>query len=377
MGAVARGERIELVTRPSAGRLWLVGVLSCLLGAGAAVGVLAAVGAFEDEEPGTAVERITTGLPERNEAQTLDIAEPVLPATVRLEAWGPSGKRQGTGVIVRDDGYLLCSSDLIDAADRIDARLHDGTVVAAELTGRDRVSDVAVLKIDGAGLPVAVLREGRTIDSLEFGDATVVIDAAPASGPTPALLEGFVSDASRQVERDQGQPMYGMVQVSTRPRTADSGTGRLLVDETGAVVGIVSSRGHDGGEGDDGLALQFATPIDHARRVLDDVLVDGTLSEPVLGVTGRDVDPDDVDRLGVRAGGMQLETVDRGGPAEAAGLESGDVVIGVDGEPVTDLNDLVVLLRDHRPGDTVAITYVRDAEENVALALLAEKAGLP
>ena len=377
LGAAGRGQRIELVTRPATGRLWLVGVLAALLGAGATVGILTAAGAFDASTPGTAVERVATGLPDANEAQTLDIAEPVLPAVVRLETWGPEGMRQGTAVIVRDDGVLLCTSDLVDGVERIDAQLQDGTVLTAELVGRDRGSDVAVLKVDGAGLPVAVLREGRTTDHLAFGDATVLIDAAPDAGPTPALIEGFVSEASRRVERDQGEPMYGMLQVSTRPRANDTGTGRLLIDDAGAVVGIVSGRGQDAAGAEDGLALQFATPIDHARRVLDDVLDDGRVSEPQLGVVGGDVDPGDAERLNARNGGMYVESVDDGGPAAAAGLTSGDVIVGVDGETVTDLNDLVVLLRGHRPGDTVAVTYVRDAEEDVALAVLATKGGLP
>jgi putative serine protease PepD len=377
--AAARGPRIELVTRPATGRLVLLGLLTATAGSMLTLAVLVAVGAFDRQPAPTAIERYATELRATSGADTLETATPALPSVVRVEAWGPVGVRNGTALIVRDDGYLLATSDVVDGAETLQVWFDDGTTEPASLVGRDRDSDLSVLKIERTGLTAAVLREGHTAGHLPFGSGTVLIDAAPAGGPTPAVLEGFVSDPSREVTGDQGVQMFGMVEVSTRPQATGSGTGRVLVDDAGVVVGIVTGRGQPGPASpeSDGLVLQFAVPIDHAKRVFDELASHGHVTRPVLGVEGvTDLSADEAETLGV-TGGLRVDAVVAGGPAEAAGLRSRDVITRFEGAPVQDVNDLHVLLRRHAPGDGVAITYVRDGERNMALAVLDGHRDLP
>lgn len=370
---------VVLVERRSGGaRLWAFGLVAALAGAGATLVVLESLGTFDDDLAGTAVERVITGAAAEPDAPTIDIASPTLPAIARVEARKPDGVVNGTAVIVRTDGYLLATSDCVDGAEQLGVWLADGRHLDATLVGRDRESDVAVLKVEGAELPVATLLDGDVDDVVTFGDPTVVIDAAPAGGPTPALADGFVSDTSRRVDGDEGT-LFGVVQVSTSPRPTAPGTGQVLLDETGAVIGLVSSRGQ--AEGDaaadaSGLVVQFATPIDHARHVADQIIEAGRVATPLLGVTGIDVAGSDADRYGASAG-LKVETVEGGTPAAEAGLAPDDVVVEVNGEPVAGLNDLVVALRTHRPGDAVSIVYVRKGIRQVATAVLAEKPALP
>lgn len=384
LGSAAAGQRIVIAPRPSAGRLWLVGVLACVLGSSATVAVMVALGAFDDEDPSTAVERVMADAGSDSDTATIDLAAPVLPAIVRIDARSPASARSGTGVIIRTDGYLLATSDCVDGATELQVTLSDGTSLPATLVGRDRDSDVAVLKVDRTDLPVATLLDppdNQTANQLlAFGDPTVIIDAAPSSGPTPSLTDGFVSDTSRRLDSDSGAPLFGVIQVSTSPRTAAAGNGRVLIDANGAVLGIVSSRG-EAAEGpaatdESGLSLQFATPVDHAYTVFEQLVQTGHVATPMLGINGIDVSGDDAERLGASAG-VQIETIDGGSPAADAGLRPGDLVVGVDGQPVTDLNDVVVSLRRHRPGDTIVITYLRRGERDVTNAVLTEKPGLP
>lgn len=371
--------RVVVVPRAGASRLWLVGVLSCLLGSGATVGLLAVLGAFDDETgTGTAVERVVTE-PAAAGAPTIDIAAPALPAVVRIEARGPQGVVNGTGVMVRSDGFLLATSDCVDGAEQLAVWLSDGRNLPADLVGRDRASDIAVLKVDATDLAVATMVDGAVQEAIDFGDPTVVIDAAPSSGPTPALADGFVSDTSRRVDGDNGT-LFGMLQVSSSPRASAPGTGQVLLDGNGSVIGIVSSRGQgstdDDSADDSGLDLQFATPIDHARNVFDQITTDGQVRTPLLGVTGVDVAGSEAERYGASAG-LKIETVEGDTPAAEAGLAPDDVLVAVDGDPIADLNDLVVALRDHVPGEAVSIVYVRKGTRDVANAVLTEKPSLP
>lgn len=372
MAAGGTGERIELVTRPSRGRVVAAAAAGLALGAVATVGVLVGTGTLDEPTDGPAVERVLAAAP-RPEASTLAIAEQSLPAVVRMEATGASGMTTGTAVIVRDDGYLLTSAAPLDGTEAVTVVLDDGTRAPAVVVGRDWASDVAVLSVDQTGLPVATMSEDPDLD---FGDATVVVDAAPPGGPAPALIEGFVADADRRIDRDDGSSLFGMVEVRTRAAgTASRGaTGGILLDDQGAVVGILSGQVPGGAEDETSLTPRYAVPVDHARRVFDAILATGGYDTPFLGTTGHDVDEREAERAGVSAG-VVVDAVQ--GPALDAGLAPDDVIIAVDGEPVTSLNDLVVALREHQPGQTLALTYVRRGSEAVALATLMAKPGLP
>jgi len=378
MATPAGTRRIELVSRPSVGRILAVGGISFVLGSAATLGILAAAGTLERPAQDTAIERVATQLELASGASALDVATPVLPAIARIDADTPDGMRKSTAVIVRDDGYLLTTSDAVDGATALSVWLSDGSTIEAELVGRDRDNDVAVVRIERTGLPVASLPSERVLDRIDFGANTVVVDAAPDSGPTPALAEGFVSEPSSKVGGREGASLFGMVQVTTAVAPSGSGTGRMLVDGSGALLGIVTNRPTPNGANGDAttLSLQYATPIDHAKRIFDDLIATGQYTQPVLGVTGADVAGIDAERLGVRSG-LLVQRAEAGGPAAAGGLRKGDVVVRIGEDSVTGVNDLVVAMRRHRDGDVVPVTYVRQGEQDTADIIVVARRALP
>lgn len=383
MGPGGATQRVVLVPRHGRGRIWAAASGGVLIGAAVTLLGLSVGGVFDDAPFEPAVERVVTDASGGIDAATVDLAAPVLPAIVRIDARTPTTARSGTGVIIRTDGHVLATSDLVDGATDLRVTLRDGAALPATLVGRDRDSDIAVLKVDGTDLPVATLVDPPGNESVNqviaFGDPAIVIDAAPAAGPTPALTDGFVSEASRRLDGDSGSMLFGVIQVSTSPRDTASGIGQVLIDGDGAVLGIVTARGGTGPEDSasaDGLVLRFATPADHAYRIFEQLTTHGRVLTPLLGIQGVDVAGPEAQRLGVTAG-LHIEVVETDSPAADAGLRRGDVVVGFGGHIVAGLNDLVVALRMHDPGDPVVITYVRRAERDVTTAVLAERASLP
>lgn len=379
-------ERIVLIGRPAGGRVVAAGLLGLLVGAALSIGALAAIGAFDEPVATTAVERLTMP-PDRDDAENeLAIADKALPAIARIDAEGPNGQRSATAVAVRDDGYLLTTSDAVDSAETITVTLEDGTAHTATLVGRDRRSDVAVLDIDASELAVAAVPDGRLDELLQFGDRVIVIDAAPPSGPAPALVRGYVAHLSRSVESDSTYPMFGMIHVDVEPNGTAGSHGAVLIDSSGALVGIVTARASGaeteaqpaGADAPTALATHFATPFDHAKRVFDDVMADGSYQYPRLGVTGHDLDETEADQLGVRSGaGLLIDDPESNSPAQHAGLRRGDVITEIDRTPVASMNDVRIELRRHRPGDAVDITVVRHGRTAVLSAVLETDSNVP
>ena len=376
MGVPPGTQRIELVSRPSFGRILAVGGIAFVVGSAATLGILAAAGTLEQPVQDTAIERVATQLELASGASALDIATPVLPAISRVDADGPDGLRSSTAVVIRDDGYLLTTSDAVDGATSLQVWFSDGSSTPATLIGRDRDSDVAVVKVERTGLPVASLPSDAVVDRVDFGATTVVVDAAPTSGPTPSLAEGFVSEPSSQLARDDGTSLFGLVQITTAVPAAEDGTGRVLVDGSGALLGIVTNRPAADDVGPSSLAIQYATPIDHAKQVFDDLIAAGRYDHPMLGVTGSNVVGADAERLGVRSG-LLVQSTDDGGPAAASGMRRGDVIVRLGNHSVTDLNDLVVALRRHHGGDVLTMTYVRQGEQDTVDITVAVRPAQP
>lgn len=380
-------ERIVLINRPSGGRVVAAGVMGVLVGSVLAVGTLAAVGAFDGPGTSTAVERMTMPL-ERVEADDeLAAAEKALPAIARVDATGPNGDRAATAVAVRDDGHLLTTSDVVDGAKNITVTLEDGSTHSAELVGRDRDSDLAVIEVNAEGMEVAAIPDGRLDQTIEFGDQVLLIDAAPPDGPGPVMVRGYVSYASRLVESDSADPMFGMIQIDVEPRRTDSSYGAVLIDRYGSLVGIVTARASGAGaetsqqvavDAATTLATHFATPFDHAKQVFYEVVDGGSYSYPKLGVSGHDLTSAEAERLGVRSGaGLLLQGTEGDSPAQHAGLRRGDVITEVGRTPVASMNDLRIELRRHAPGDEVELTVIRHGQAEMVSVTLEADATVP
>lgn len=385
LGAAAAATPLPTVTRAAgpAPRTWLVAATSALLGAAVTLAAVVGLGGFRTartEPGGIEQQQITL---ETGAEGNLAVAEKVLPAVARIEAQGPAGTVTGTAVTFRSNGYLITTADLVDGATAITVTYGDGTASAGELVAADRESDIAVLRIDRSGLPVAVI--GRPASKLELGDRVIAIDSAPSGAGTPTIPVGVINSLGERIEsEDADKALYDMIQTNLRLTSA--ATGAPLIDASGAVVGIITSRGFKApgpgevvpvtqapvGRADEPVA-RYATPIDHARAVADSLIKDRKYPHVWLGVEGRTLTADEATKLEV-PGGVLVQQVADLSPAAQADVRVGDVVIQVEQTPVTSWDDLVVELRRHRPGDSVTIWYVRDGVRDPAFPTLVERA---
>jgi S1-C subfamily serine protease len=338
-----------------------IAVLSGLISSLLTAGLIAVAGGFEEQRvPVRSVEREAprTVQPVSSVTGSVDnvvaIAERLRPAIVQLEISGNAIEGTGSGVLFRDDGHVLTNHHVIDGADDITVVMSDGKEHEADLVGGDPETDIAVVKIDGGGFPTAAL---GTAAGLKVGHQAIAIGSPLGLAGGPSLSVGVVSALGRQVESREGPPLLDMIQ--TDAPIAPGSSGGALLDAGGAVIGITTAIAVSdvGAEG-----LGFATPIDIARDVAEQLITTGEVSHVWLGIEGEDGD-----------GGALVRRVRAGSPAAEAGIRARDVITSLEGRPVTSMGALVVSLRSRRPGQEVRIGITRDGSPLTVTATLAER----
>jgi putative serine protease PepD len=376
LGPGGASQSVTIVNRPKvAGRVWVVGSAAALVGSALTIAILLGVGAFDSDKKPAPVEVVPIQVPRETGADELAWAEPVMPAVARVDAQTPSGERNGTGVVYRSDGHLLTTADAVQGATTITVTFSDGQAETADVVGIDSADDIAVLHVDRTDLPTATIGSAT---SLELGERAIVISSVSDRPNAPTVGVGLISGLSQRVEESDGDVLHDMVQ--TNVRLAPDATGSPLIDSRGTVVGIVTRRGtsthtQDNNASGTELEVRYATTIEWAKRVADDLVDSGHVRQVWLGVRGANLTDDEIAGLG--RGGAKLVSVADGSPAAVAGLQAGDVVLGIDARFVTSSSDLVVALRNHEPGDAIAISYRRGDEQGSTLATLTEKDGTP
>jgi serine protease Do len=286
------------------------------------------------------------------------------PTVARLELSSPNGSTTGSGVVFRDDGMLLTSAHLVDEATKVGVRLSDGRRFAGRLVGIDLLTDVAVIDIDATDLSVAVLGSAK---DLEVGALALAVGARQSAATGPAVTTGVISDL-RHTLGTAGGALHGLLQ--TDAPIAATTSGGPLVDTAGCVIGIVTA--FDGDDADEATRFGFATPIDLAHRVALQIIDEGKARHGWLGIEGTDLSDDDAAAMGLD-GGAKVREVDRGSPADRAGLDSDDVITEVDGQPVESMPGLAVEMREHEPGDEVTVGYWRDGTHRDAEVQVGER----
>jgi putative serine protease PepD len=340
---------------------------SAACGAAAAVGALLAIGVADQDTDGD-VREVVVGVPaDRDPAE---VARDAMPAIIRIEVVGPEGPATGSGVVFRDDGHLLTSADLVAGATSIKAVLHTGESVEAHVVGADPVTDIGVVRLDVDTLAGAPL---GSIAGLQEGEATIAIGTASAPGTAPVITRTVVGDLDADLQTAQQGTVYGMLLLNSSQ--GQLAPGSVVLDQSGAVVGLTTPRrattggltptSADAVGEPTGLvsSVTYATPIDFARKVADDIITTGSAQHAWLGVHGSDIEQE--------GEGAELQTVVDQSPAAVAGLLEGDRVTAVDGRPIDSLPELHVLLREHRPGDTIELEYQRGARRWTCEAVLA------
>ncbi|HEY5154733.1 MAG TPA: trypsin-like peptidase domain-containing protein [Acidimicrobiales bacterium] len=374
---------VTIITAPRNPRRTLaVGVAGGFLGAAAMLGLVFALGGFDRHRPVTAVEQIQLSQPKDPAPSELAIADKALPAVVQVSTTTAGGIVTGTAVVFRDDGHLLTTADVVEGAEALSVELADGTVVPAQVVGIDRASDIAVLKVEHGTMPVAALAMEA---DLQLGEPTIAVECLAGKPGSPNLSVGLVSALGRRVDATDGSSLHDMIQTNVHLST--TGSGAVLLDSRGAAIGLVTRRGMPDTSGPTSkvtatttgrssvLVPRYATPMEYAKVVADQLIATGRAAHPWLGVESSDLTENDMDSLG--HGGARIERITPGSPAEGAGLAAGDIVVGVDESPIDSSSDLVVALRRHKPSESVGITYLRAGEAGVALATLADKPSLP
>ncbi|MGH9039043.1 MAG: S1C family serine protease, partial [Acidimicrobiia bacterium] len=277
------------------------------------------------------------------------LAAAVAPAIVALRVTAPSGERFGSGIVFRSDGHVLTNHHLVDGATSIEVTCADGRSFSGRHIGADPESDLAVIAFDHPNLEPAVLGTART---LQVGQTAIVLGAPSGPQGSPSVTAGVIAGLG-QVFEVAGRPLYDL--ISTDAMVGARASGGPLVDRRGTVVGI-TTRANTSSLGGEGLGLVI--PIDRARQVATQLIAEGRVTYPWLGLAATDLDPWTAKEYGVGTGTL-VRRVERESPAARGGVKVQDVVTAVGEDPISTMHELTMLVRRHEPGDRIELTVMR------------------
>ena len=259
----------------------------------------------------------------------------------------PPAHGTGSGFIVSPDGYILTNAHVVSEAQTVTVRLTDRREFTAKIVGQDEHTDVAVLKIDAVNLPVVKIGDPRLLKPGQW----VVAIGSPFTFDNTATA-GIVSATARSLPNDNSVPF-----IQTDAAVNPGNSGGPLFNARGEVVGINSQIFSQTGSY---MGLSFAIPIDIAVNVENQLIKTGHVVRGRIGVEIVDVTASFAEAFGLgRPRGALVQRVEPGGPAEAAGVKSGDVILGVNGQNIDHFGDLSLLISNLHPGSEARITVWR------------------
>ena len=266
---------------------------------------------------------------------------------------GPSMPREyenkgtGSGFVISGDGYILTNAHVVADASEVVVRLTDKREFKAKVLGSDRRTDVALIKIEASGLPVATLGDPN---KLKVGEWVVAIGSP--FGLENTVTAGIVSAKGRSLPQENYVPF-----IQTDAAVNPGNSGGPLFNMRGEVVGINSQiYSRSGGY----MGLSFAIPIDIALEVKNQLLAHGRVSRGRIGVAIQEMTRDLADSFGMpRVQGALVASVEKDTPADKAGIEEGDVILKFDAKSVVQSSDLPRIVAMTRPGNTVPVEVWR------------------
>ena len=258
----------------------------------------------------------------------------------------------GSGIIISQDGYILTCAHVVSGATSVKVQLNGSDeTYDATIVGEDSTSDIAVLKIEATGLTPAVIGDS---DKLAVGETTVAV-GNPLGTLSNTVTQGIVSALNRQVTVEDND--MTLIQTDTSISPGNSGGG--LFNANGELIGVVNAKSsYSEAEG-----IGFAIPINTAMDIAQQLIENGAVARPVLGVSILDIsDASAAQQYGVSAMGVYVADVTKGGGAEAAGVQRGDRIIAVDDTAVSSTSTVKSYLAGKEVGDTVSLQVERDGK---------------
>lgn len=261
----------------------------------------------------------------------------------------------GSGVIIREDGYIVTNNHVIDGADKIEVTLTNNQTYPAVLVGTDPATDVALLKIDASGLPVIPFGDSS---KLRLGEWVIAIGSPYDLRST--ITAGIVSAKGRSMPNYTGEfKIESFIQTDAAVNPGNSGG--ALVDKAGNLVGIntaiISQTGSYAG-------YSFAVPSNIVKKIVYDLIDFGSVKRALLGITMQPVDEKIAKEMKLSSlNGVYIYEVSKNGAADKAGIKAGDVLVAIDSVKVTDGASVQEAVSRFSPGEKAMVTVIRDGKE--------------
>ncbi|MHA7292835.1 S1C family serine protease [Arthrobacter sp. HLT1-21] len=318
------------------------------------------------------------------------------PSVVTIAVSGAGSGGSGSGIVLDKEGHILTNTHVVtlggqvsDAA--VEIRTSDGRVFPAEIVGTDPLSDLAVIKVDGPDLQPATLADS---DALNVGDVAIAIGAP--LGLSGTVTDGIISTLNRTISvassavpeelsdapaEEEGDgfnflPPEGTETPPTQPQGSiylnviqtdaainQGNSGGALVDADGSIIGVnVAIASAGSAESTGNIGVGFSIPINYAQRVAQEIIADGSASHGFLGVSVSPSASENTDGETSFSVGAEVAEVTEGSPAAIAGLQQGDIITSVAGQPISDPRGLTAAVRMQAEGETVPVEFQRDGE---------------
>jgi serine protease DegQ len=275
------------------------------------------------------------------------------------------GQGLGSGIVYKADGVIVTNQHVVGDAKQVAIGFADGQRVPGQVLATDPVTDLAVVRVSRTGLPAA-----RFETALPAVGELAIALGSPLGFANTATA-GIISGLGRAIpaEGAQGQPLVDLIQTDAAISPGNSGG--ALVNGAAAVIGvneayIPPSAG--------AVSLGFAIPSATVVNVVDQLLRGGRVQHAYLGIEPTTLTADIAQQLGIETtGGVVVQALGQGGPAAAAGIRPGDIILSVGGTPTPTTSELYEALRDHKPGDEVDVRIIRDGAQQPITVTLGDR----
>ena len=281
-----------------------------------------------------------------------------LPGQMTFRGMSPSGTVSGSGVFISSQGYILTNNHVIAGTQGdLTIVLADGSQETAKIVGADQYSDIAVLKTTGKVPAVATLGNS---DVLNPGE-TVIAIGSPLGDFKNTVTVGVVSATGRSIDSGNGYSIDNLIQTDAAINQGNSGG--PLVNLAGQVIAINTLIVRSSGSGTVAEGLGFAIPINTASTVAQQLIQNGSITRPYLGISFQAVSPDIASAYNLPVQwGAYVTDVAASSPASQAGLQQGDIITSIGGVALDGTHDYVNVLYNYKPGDKVVLVYNRNSK---------------